>query len=194
LLTQDFFGRSPDKVAPDLLGKILVHELNGIRLSGRIIETEAYLGLVDPASYAYTGKSAANAVLFGPPGFAHVYLVYGINYCLSISAHLKGEAGGVLIRALIPMEGLDTMAKLRGVPANHNPRWLTGGPGRICKAFGIARATHNGKDVTTRLSDLRVVDDGFQCASIANTKRIGLTKAADQLLRFVCDPPEPDVS
>src|SRR6201986_4624618 len=130
LLTRAFFRRPPDKVAPDLLGKILVHELNGIRLSGRIIETEAYLGLVAPASYAYTGESAANTVLFGPPGFAHVYLVYGINYCLSISAHLKGEAGGVLIRAVIPMEGLDMMAKLRGVPANHNRRWLTGGPGR----------------------------------------------------------------
>jgi DNA-3-methyladenine glycosylase len=188
LLTRAFFDRSPEKVAPDLLGKILVHRLGGIRLSGRIIETEAYLGLIDPASYAYTGKSAANAVLFGPPGLAHVYLVYGINYCLSISAHLKDAAGGVSIRALLPMEGIETMAKLRGEPGNENARWLTGGPGRICKAFGIARATHNGQDVTARTSPLQIVEDGSPCGPVSITKRIGLTKAADQMLRFICQP------
>lgn len=186
LLTRAFFDRSPAKVAPCLLGKILVHKHEGIRLSGRIVETEAYLGLIDPASYAYTGKSAANAVLFGTPGLAHVYLVYGINYCLSISAHLKDAAGGVLIRALIPLEGIETMAKLRGDGTNLNARWLTGGPGRICKAFGIARSTHNGLDVTLQSSTLQIFDDGFECSSVAKTKRIGLTKAADEMLRFVC--------
>jgi DNA-3-methyladenine glycosylase len=103
LLQRTFFDRPPEVVAPDLLGKILVHRTGKVRLSGRIIETEAYLGLDDPASHAFTGKSAANAVLFGSPGLAHVYLIYGLHYCLSISSHARGHAGGVLIRACFPL-------------------------------------------------------------------------------------------
>ncbi len=186
LFDRAFFDRSPEMVARDLLGKILVHRRAGTRLSGRIIETEAYLGLSDPASYGYRGKSTANAVLFGPPGLAHVYLIYGIHNCLSISAHLKDAAGGVLIRALLPLEGIEMMARLRGKPGNQDARWLTGGPGRVCEAFGINRSTHNGQDVTARSSPLQIVADGFGCRSVSTTKRIGITKAAERLLRFVC--------
>jgi DNA-3-methyladenine glycosylase len=192
LLRRTFFNRSPEIVAPDLLGKILVHQLGAARLSGRIMETEAYLGLSDPASHAYSGKSAANAVLFGPPGLAHVYLIYGLHNCLSISAHLKDAAGGVLIRALLPLEGIEVMARLRGKPGNENTRWLTGGPGRVCEAFGIDRSMHNSQDVTARLSPLQIVEDGFRCGSVSTTKRIGITKAAEQPLRFVCQPEVPD--
>jgi DNA-3-methyladenine glycosylase len=119
---------------------------------------------------------------------AHVYLIYGLHHCLSISAHAKGHAGGALIRALLPIEGVDTMSRLRGKPGNVDARWLTGGPGRICQAFGISRSTHNGLDVTHKASTVWVVEDGFACGSITVTKRIGITKAAEHPLRFVCHP------
>jgi len=188
LLQRAFFDRPPEVVAPDLLGKILVHRTGKVRLRGRIMETEAYLGLDDPASHAFTGKSTANAVLFGTPGLAHVYLIYGLHHCLSISSHTKGHAGGVLIRALLPIEGVEIMSRLRGVPGKKDARWLTGGPGRVCQAFGIDRSTHNGLDVTRRTSALWIADDGVQCRSMSVTKRIGITKAADHPLRFVCQP------
>jgi DNA-3-methyladenine glycosylase len=188
LLRRAFFDRPPQDVAPDLLGKILVHRNGGTILSGRIVEAEAYLGLDDPASHAYTGRSPANDVLFGKTGLAHVYLIYGLHHCLSISAHAKGHAGGVLIRTLLPIEGVDTMSRLRGKPGNVDARWLTGGPGRICQALGIDRSTHNGLDVTHKASTVWVVEDGFACGSITVTKRIGITKAADHPLRFVCHP------
>ena len=123
LLRRAFFDRPPQDVAPDLLGKILVHRNRGTILSGRIIEAEAYLGLDDPASHAYTGRSPANDVLFGKTGLAHVYLIYGLHHCLSISARAKGHAGGVLIRALLPIEGVDTMSRLRRQAAKRR-RWL----------------------------------------------------------------------
>jgi DNA-3-methyladenine glycosylase len=186
LLRRAFFDRPPQEVAPDLLGKILVHRIGETILKGRIVETEAYLGLDDPASHAYTGKSPANSVLFGMTGLAHVYLIYGLHHCLSISAHAKGHAGGVLVRALLPIEGIDMMSRLRGEPHKADARWLTGGPGRVCQAFGIKRSIHNGLDVTRKASTIWLADDGFQCGSISVTKRIGITKAPDHPLRFVC--------
>jgi DNA-3-methyladenine glycosylase len=187
LLRRGFFDRPSLDVAPDLLGKILVHRDEGAILSGRIVETEAYLGLDDPASHAYAGRTPANGVLFGRTGLAHVYLIYGLHHCLSISAHAKGHAGGVLIRALLPLQGTDRMSQLRGKPGKIDARWLTGGPGRICQAFGIERSTHNGLDVTAKASTIWVADDGFECGAITVTKRIGITKAVDDPLRFVCD-------
>lgn len=185
ILTSDFFLRSPEIVARDLLGKILVHRRNGERLSGRIAEVEAYLGLDDPASHAFRGRTSANAVLFGPPGMAYVYFIYGMHYCVNISCLPDGEPGGVLIRALVPLEGIKTMARLRGLPENAKPQQLTGGPGKLCEALGITRATHNGIDVTKVTSSLHVEDDGVPQGSIQITPRIGLSKAKERPLRFL---------
>lgn len=185
ILTPDFFLRSPEIVARDLLGKVLVHRRNGERLSGRIVEVEAYLGLDDPASHAYRGRTSANAVLFGPPGMAYVYFIYGMHYCVNISCLPEDEPGGVLIRALIPLEGIKTMARLRGLPENASPRLLTGGPGKLCQALGITRATHNGIDVTKATSSLHVEDDGVHPGKILITPRIGLSKAKEHPLRFL---------
>jgi DNA-3-methyladenine glycosylase len=185
VLPRKFYERSPDVVARALLGKILVHERHGEQLSGRIIETEAYLGLSDPASHAFTGLSSYNAVLFGPAGYTDVYLIYGLHYCLNVSCLPDGEAGGVLIRALDPLEGIATMAKLRGLAENASAKSLAGGPGRLCQAFGINRATHHGIDVTDPASALRIVDDGHRPKRIEVTARIGLRKAADLPLRFL---------
>jgi DNA-3-methyladenine glycosylase len=185
ILPRSFYLRPPEVVARALLGKLITHRLNGERLTGRIVEIEAYLGLADPASHAFAGKTPRNAVLFGPPGFAYVYFIYGMYYCLNFSCQRDGQPDGVLVRALQPIEGLDTMARLRGLSVAAKPKLLTSGPGRLCQALGITRANANGLDITQPGSPLRVSDDGFRPASIATTPRIGISKATDMPLRFV---------
>jgi DNA-3-methyladenine glycosylase len=183
-LPRSFYLDSPETVARHLLGKVLVRRFEGKRLAGRIVEIEAYCGLGDPASHSFIGKTARNAVLFGPPGFAYVYFIYGMHYCLNISCEPEGQAGGVLLRALEPLEGVKTMAKLRGQSADGNLRLLTSGPGRLCEALGIDRAGHNGIDMTSRRSELWVEDDGFPAPKIDAGPRVGIRKAADLPLRF----------
>ena len=185
ILPRSFYLDPPEVVARNLLGKIIVRRLGKERLSGRITETEAYLGAEDPAAHTFAGKTARNAVLFGPPGFAYVYFIYGMHYCLNFSCLPDGEPGGVLIRALDPLRGLNTMARLRGLSALPKPALLTSGPGRLCQALDITRANTNGLDVTLRTSPLQVIDDGFRPASILATPRVGIRKAADRPLRFL---------
>ena len=190
IVPRDFYLDPPDVVARGLLGKVLVRRYEAgsrakpERLAGRIVEVEAYFGLDDPASHAFPGKTARNAVLFGPPGFAYVYFIYGMYFCLNFSCEPEGQAGGVLLRALEPIEGLHTMARLRGLDSTANPRLLTSGPGRLCQALGIVRETHNGIDVTNARSGLHVEDDGFVPEDIAVSARIGIRKAAERPLRF----------
>jgi DNA-3-methyladenine glycosylase len=192
ILPGAFYDRSPDLVARDLLGKVLAHTLPGQVLSGRIIETEAYLGLDDPASHASVGRTARNAVLFGPPGHAYIYFIYGMHECLNVSCLPEGEPGGVLFRALQPLTGLDTMARLRRLPAPASLQQLTGGPGRLCQALGITRKTLNGADLTSPDSPLRILDDGAPVPPIQVTPRIGIRKAADRPLRFLTTYAEQD--
>jgi DNA-3-methyladenine glycosylase len=184
VLPRDFYLDPPDQVARGLLGKRLVRRLEGVRLSGRIVEVEAYFGFGDPAAHTFAGKTLRNEVLFGPPGFAYVYFIYGMHFCLNISCEPDGQAGGVLLRALEPMEGLRTMARLRGLASTANPRLLASGPGRLCQALGIERETHNGIDVTNARSGLHVEDDGYEPGEIAALPRVGISKAADRPLRF----------
>lgn len=193
VLPRDFYLHPPDVVARKLLGKLLVRRYEvrrkshtvSTRLAGRIVEVEAYFGLDDPAAHTFVGKTPRNAVLFGPPGFAYVYFIYGMHYCLNFSCEPDGQPGGVLLRALEPVEGLETMAKLRGLDSNANPRLLTSGPGRLCQALGITRETHNGIDVTSRRSGLHVEDDGFAPGEVMALTRVGIRKAAERPLRFV---------
>ncbi|HTV83248.1 MAG TPA: DNA-3-methyladenine glycosylase [Acidobacteriaceae bacterium] len=192
VLPRAFYLHRPDVVARALLGKVLVRRCDvrrrsqtiATRLAGRIVEVEAYFGMDDPAAHAFAGKTARTAVLFGPPGFAYVYFIYGMHYCLNLSCEPEGQAGSVLLRALEPLEGLATMARLRGLAEGANPRLLTSGPGRLCEALGIARETHNGVDATSRQSGLHVEDDGFVPAQIEVTRRIGIRHAAERPLRF----------
>ena len=185
LLARRFYLRSPDLVARGLLGKVLRRRLDGEWLSGRIVETEAYFGQDDPAAHSFAGKTARNAVLFGPPGFTYVYFIYGMHWCLNVSCEPDGEAGGVLFRALDPLTGLATMARLRGLSADAKPSLLTSGPGRLCQALGITRPAQNGLDVTSAKSELQILDDGFRPASIEATPRIGISKATERLHRFI---------
>jgi len=184
VVLRPFYIHPPDQVARALLGKVLVRRCEGEWLSGRIVEVEAYFGEGDEAAHAFSGKTRRNAVLFGPPGFAYVYFIYGMHYCLNISCEPDGQAGSVLLRALEPLEGLGTMARLRGVEPDANPRLLASGPGRLCQALGITRDMHNGVDVTHNHSGLHVEDDGFIPGKIAVLPRVGIRKAADKPLRF----------
>jgi DNA-3-methyladenine glycosylase len=186
-LGRDFFARDPRPVARELLGKVLVRRSGRKLLTGRIVEVEAYLGQDDAAAHSAAGRTARNAILFGPPGYAYVYFIYGNHYCLNVSCEPDGHAGGVLFRALEPLGGIAEMAHNRGISLNR-PRdliMLTSGPGRLSEAFDITRERDNGCDLTSRRSSLWLGDDGFVAKNIVTTVRIGITKAAKHPLRYV---------
>lgn len=157
-------------------------------LGGRIVETEAYLGENDAAAHSAAGRTARNFVLFGLPGHAYVYFIYGNHYCLNVSCLPEGNAGCVLIRALEPLYGIARMARSRGmatIPQSAGAlKLLTSGPGRLCEALSIRRASDNGKDLTGT-TDLIIADDRHRIGKIVATPRIGITKAAADELRFV---------
>ena len=186
-LPREFYNRDPRDVGPDLLGKVLVRNAGHQALAARIVEVEAYLGENDPAAHSAVGRTARNAVMFGPPGYVYVYFIYGNHYCLNVSCLPEGTAGAVLFRAVEPLAGIEAMAHARGVTLG-GPRSLqnlTSGPGRLAEAFGITRLRDNGKDLTSRKSDLYIVDDGHRSPGIVITTRIGITKAAELPLRYV---------
>jgi DNA-3-methyladenine glycosylase len=190
-LPREFYDRDPRRVSRELLGKVLVRR-DGRRVrTARIVEVEAYLGVGDPASHSFAGRTLRNTVLFGPPGYAYVYFIYGNHYCLNVSCLPDGVAGGVLFRALEPLTGIDEMARARGVAvasvltSARDLRKLTSGPGRLAEAFGITRERDNGKDLTSARSDLFIADDGYRVRRILTTPRIGITKAAERPLRYV---------
>jgi DNA-3-methyladenine glycosylase len=185
IIPRSFYDRDPRLVGPELLGKVLVRREGGKRLTGRIVEVEAYLGPEDPAAHASIGKTPRNAVLFGPPGYAYVYFIYGNHYCLNVSCLPDGIPGGILFRALEPVGGIEEMFRLRGIPEGSDARRLTSGPGRLAAAFGITRERDNGKDLTSARSDLYITDDGSPPPQVLITKRIGITKAAEMPLRYI---------
>jgi DNA-3-methyladenine glycosylase len=199
-LSRAFFGRDPRRVARELLGKVLVRRTDRVHLAARIVEVEAYLGENDPAAHAAAGNTLRNAVLFGPPGFAYVYFIYGNHYCLNVSCEREGKAGCVLFRALEPLLGVEEMARARGVTVRgaRDLLKLTSGPGRLAEAFGITRARDNGCDLTSGRSwppsnnqssaprsSLWIGSDGFRPKAIRATPRIGITKAVDRPLRYL---------
>jgi DNA-3-methyladenine glycosylase len=186
-LNRAFFARNPRRVARGLLGKVLVRDHGKLRLAARIVEVEAYLGKNDPASHSAAGNTPRTAVLFGPPGYAYVYFIYGNHYCLNVSCEREGKAGGVLFRALDPFLGIKEMAQARkiAVKATRDLPRLTSGPGRLAEAFGITRARDNGRDLTSPDSGLWIGDDGFRARNIRITPRIGISKAADEPLRYI---------
>ncbi|HEV8181052.1 MAG TPA: DNA-3-methyladenine glycosylase [Candidatus Angelobacter sp.] len=190
LLHRDFFNRDPRAVARELLGKLIVRREGRKQIAGRIVEVEAYLGAGDLAAHAAAGNTARNSVLWGPPGHAYVYFIYGVHYCLNISCLPAGEAGCVLIRALEPVSGIANMAKARGLAdldltSTRDLRRLASGPGKLCEALGITRPRDNGKDMLSSASDLQVISDRFRTKEVAITQRIGITKSIEMPLRYV---------
>jgi DNA-3-methyladenine glycosylase len=186
-LPRDFYDRDPRSVSRGLLGKVLVRLHGKKLLAARIVEVEAYLGEGDPAAHSAAGRTARNAVLFGPPGHSYVYFIYGNHYCFNVSCLPDGEAGGVLFRALEPLAGIEEMAKLRGVSVDtaRGLRLLTSGPGRLAEAFGITRERDNAKDLTRASSDLFIADSDYRPSRVLTSARIGITKAAARPLRYM---------
>jgi DNA-3-methyladenine glycosylase len=190
-----FFNRDPRRVARALLGKLLIRKTPRGILAGRIVETEAYLSEGDAAAHSAAGKTARNAVLFGPPGRAYVYFIYGNHYCLNVSCLPDGVPGGVLFRALEPVTGIAQMAKARQIEVEDATtlakisflKKISSGPGRLSEALGVTRERDNGKNLASPRSDLRIVDDGYRVRRVTVTPRIGIVKSAEQPLRYFID-------
>ena len=176
LLPRSFYARSTVEVARGLLGTVLMHR----RAAGRIVEVEAYLGAEDKAAHASRGVTPRTRVIFGPPGHAYVYFVYGMYDCLNIVAEPDGAAGCVLVRALEPLAGLEWMRRRR--PPARRVEDLASGPARLTMAMDITRRL-NGADLTRGPLTLRAftVPTAFE---IRTSPRIGIRHCAEWPLRF----------
>jgi DNA-3-methyladenine glycosylase len=161
-LSRAFYARDARRVARDLLGKVLVHLDGGVRRAARIVETEAYLGVADQASHARFGPTRRAAIMFGPPGFAYVYLIYGMHHCVNVVTGEEGHASAVLVRAGEPIEG-----------CLHDPR----GPGNLCRALAIRRERHDGLDLAG--ATLFVEDAPRPEERVVATPRVNVRYAGD---------------
>lgn len=174
-LTRDFYDRDAPAVARDLVGRLLVREGDGIRLVGKVVETEAY-GDDDPASHAFRGPTRRNASMFGPPGHAYVYISHGIHHCLNAVARAPTA---VLIRSLQPLEGAEHMARRRAID---DVRLLCAGPGRLCQAMGIGTGD-DGADLT--IGHGLWFAGGPPSVDVVATPRVGISTATERPWRFV---------
>ncbi len=179
-LPRRFYIRETLTVAEELLGKKLVRHTDNTRLVGKIVEVEAYRGSDDPGSHAYRGMTPRNRLMFGKGGFAYVYFTYGMHYCFNVVTERQNAPGAVLIRALEPLNGIETMRKNRG---NKNLLNLTNGPAKLTEAMNITKK-QNGLDLT-RSKELFIcepkVKEKFE---VVSTKRIGIKGGADKPWRF----------
>jgi len=176
ILRRSFYARPTVEVARGLLGKVLVHGPT----AGIIVETEAYLGGDDLAAHSARGVTSRTRVIFGPPGHAYVYLIYGMYQCLNLVAEPDGHPGCVQIRALQPVAGVELMRTRRG--AVRGVEHLANGPGKLTLALGITRA-HNGVDITKGALVVRAGARGGE-VEIAVTPRIGIARSVELPLRF----------
>jgi DNA-3-methyladenine glycosylase len=177
ILTRPFYNRPTVELARDLLGKVLVHGPT----AGIIVETEAYLGGDDLAAHSARGVTARTRVIFGPPGHAYVYFIYGMYECLNLVAEAEGKPGCVLIRAVEPVSGIGIMQRRR--PAARKLEDLASGPGKLTMALAITRA-QNGADVTRGSLVIREPSEA-RAVEIQVTPRIGISRCADLPLRFL---------
>jgi DNA-3-methyladenine glycosylase len=177
-LPRAFYDRPTLTVARELLGKVLVHRAPGGVAAGTIVETEAYIGEDDPACHAAPGPTARNAPLYGPPGFAYVYLNYGIHYLVNAVTESEGRPAAVLIRALQPLEGIRLMRRRRAPDGRHiDDADLCRGPGNLTKALGIS-GSDNWLDLTS--SRLFIEDRGLRPDAVSFGPRIGIRVAVDR--------------
>jgi DNA-3-methyladenine glycosylase len=200
VLPREFFGRPAPEVAPRLLGCVLAHDSPDGTVAAVITEVEAYAGLTDPASHAYRGETARNAVMFGPPGHAYVYFTYGMHFCVNLVCEPAGAVSAILLRAGRIIEGADLAAARRwsrpgreagpaAAARKHPERDLARGPARLCQALGIDRA-QNGADAVDPRSPLRVSagpGGPVPAARVRAGPRIGISRAADVPWRFWLD-------
>lgn len=181
-LSRAFFSRPPEIVAPELIGAVVSYRSRGGLTAGRIVECEAYLGLRDEAAHAYRGVTPRTRVLFGPPGYSYVYLIYGMYDCLNFVTEPEGSAGCVLIRALEPLHGVERMKRRRAKARSLED--LCSGPGRLTGAMGITTARDYGLDITGP-ARLTVHASPGPRPAVEVTPRIGINVCVDWPLRFV---------
>lgn len=179
-----FFHRPADQVARDLLGAVIVSRIGGAVTAGRIVETEAYLGLDDPASHAYRGRRhAGNEGIYSPPGHWYVYRSYGIHWCANLVSGPRGAGAAVLLRGIEPHAGLDVMRRRRTGGRPERRIALADGPGKLCQALGMTRELDG---LPMRGSSVEILrGPPVPDREVTVTPRIGLTRAADWPLRFV---------
>ena len=163
------------------MGKVLVHETKDGLVSGKIVETEAYLQN-DKACHASKGMTPRNSVMFGDPGYSYVYFIYGMYHCVNVVTREKGIGEAVLIRAVEPIDGIKLMEKRRKLIGKKlNRKYLTNGPGKLCQAFEIDKKL-NGVDITR--GKFRIEDHGLKCGRINKSERIGIKEDVDKMWRF----------
>lgn len=185
LLDKDYFKNNALHLAKDLLGKVLVREVDGKIIKSRIVETEAYVGNGDKACHAYNGRRTKRTeILYSEGGVAYIYLIYGMYNCLNVVSGVKEEAEAVLIRALEPLNELDYISNKRFNKSYEEltrtqKLALTNGPGKLCKALSIERDLNGAK--LYEKGELYLIDDGFKGFNIVETKRIGIDYAEEAI-------------
>lgn len=177
-LSRLFFSRYTPEVARALIGAKLVRVVDGRRLSGVVVETEAYRGARDPASHAYRGETPRNSVMFGPAGHAYVYFAMGMHHCLNVTTESDGTPAAVLLRAVQPVEGIEMMVASRGLKDQTR---LASGPGNLTKAFKIDRSL-NGEDVT--LSEGLFFEPGRAKGAVGVSTRVGVSVGKGRKWRY----------
>jgi DNA-3-methyladenine glycosylase len=189
LLPRDFFDRPSVELAPDLLGCLLSHETAEGLVTVRLTEVEAYLGELDPASHAFRGRTARNAVMYGPAGHAYVYFTYGMHFCVNLVCEPEGHPSAVLLRAGQVIDGVPLAAARRSRRSKSGTvpreRDLARGPALLCEALGIDRSL-DGADVCVPGSPLRALaaPEPVPPAGISSGPRVGISQAADVAWRF----------
>ena len=174
---RSFYARPALDVARELIGLVLVRRLpDGTLLSGRIVETEAYTGPEDRASHASRGRTARNEVMFGPPGRAYVYFIYGMHWCLNAVNERDGFPAAVLLRAIEPLDGIELVRAHR--PKARKDTQLTSGPARLCQALAIDGGL-NGADLCLPASALFVEDRGLPAGAVVAAARVGVGYAGE---------------
>jgi len=189
-LNRNFYNRDARIVGEDLIGKILVRKYNNTVIKARIVETEAYIAAIDKASHGYGGKiTPRTKIMFGPPGYAYVYFIYGMYYCLNFVTEEEGTCSAVLIRAVEPLLNKEEMCFNRYKKhlddiTKYQKKNISNGPGKLCNALKIT-IEHNGTDLTG--NEIYVEDDGFKDFKVEKSKRINIDyaeEAKDFLWRY----------
>ena len=176
MMDRAFYDRPTLEVARDLIGLVVVRRSPDGVVAGRVVETEAYIGLDDRASHASRGRTSRNAVMFGPPGHAYVYFVYGMHWCLNLVTEPDGIPAAVLLRAVEPVEGIALMRARR--PKARKDQQLTSGPARLCQALAVDGAL-DGADLCTPASALHVDDRGCARGTVVAAPRVGVDYAGE---------------
>ncbi len=182
-LPRSFYLQPTLKVAKELLGLFLVRKIGRKKLLGRIAEVEAYLGSRDPASHAYRGRTPRNDVMFWKGGHLYVYFTYGMHFCSNVVTSDKGTAHAVLVRAVEPVGGLETMRRNRNILRSNDPELLCSGPARLCQAFNIGRK-ENGTDLCGNTIWIARHSRQGKQRGIVRSRRVGISSGKHHQWRF----------